>query len=535
MLELLPQHPVGTFFLIVALGCGIGKIRLANVSLGTSGVLFVGLLFGHFGYHLPSVLQSLGIILFVYAIGLQAGPRFFNQFRSSGLTFAKIGIMVVLSGAAATCLLTWILDLDPALGVGMFAGALTSTPGLAAAMDSAADPQVGVGYGLAYPFGVIGVVLFIQLVPRLPGINFKAEEKMAQEKENRLARITRRQFKVTNPACIGKSLSDLKIRGICKVTVTRVKKNDLVVAAARDFKLEFGDVILAVGTSEELDKMELIVGDEVSEASMMDTGHVVARDVMVSARELTGKTLRELRLNSRFEVVVSRVFREDLTFIPDAEFTVEVGDSLRVIGEREDVEKFVDFAGQEEKRVHEPDIAVLALGISLGVLLAYHEFALPGGISFRLGLAGGPLFVSLALAHFGRIGRFNIRVPRGGRQFMQQLGLVLFLAGAGTGAGGALAGVIRDCGVQVLFAAAAITIVSCLVGLLVSRYYYKQNLLSVLGSITGSMTSTPALGAISEITHRSEPFLAYSAVYPVALILMTISCQVLVYILHCLA
>lgn len=531
MFEQVLQHPVGIFFLIVAIGSGLGRLRIANISLGTSGVLFVGLLFGHFGYELPDALQSLGIILFVYAVGLQAGPRFFNQFRHTGLTFARIGIIVVVSGAAMTWMLTSLLDLDPALGVGMFAGALTSTPGLAAAMDAAGNPAVGVGYGLAYPFGVIGVVLFIQLIPRLLGISLRSEEKRAGEEENRLSRITRRQFRVTNPACIGKSLSDLKIRGICKVTITRVKKDDQVMSAARDRKLEMSDVIVAVGTREELDKLQLVVGEEVSEESMMESGAVVARDVMVSNREITGRTLRELRLNSRYKVVVSRVFRENLTFTPDAGFLVEVGDSLRVIGDREDVEAFVAFAGQEEKRVHETNIAILASGISLGVLLAYYEFELPGGISFRLGLAGGPLFVSLVLAHFGRIGRFNIRTPRGARHFMQQLGLVMFLAGAGISAGGSLTGVVEECGLRILAAAASITIFSCLAGLLAARYVYKQNFLAVLGAITGAMTSTPALGAISDVTDRSEPFLAYSAVYPVSLILMTICCQLLVYLL----
>jgi len=438
---------------------------------------------------------------------------------------------VVFFGAAVTWILTRLLHIDPALGAGMFAGALTSTPGLAAAMDAAENPAVGVGYGLAYPFGVIGVVLFIQLIPRMLGVNLSAEEREAGEEESRLTRITRRQFRVTNPAVVGKSLADLRIRGICKVTVTRLKKHNQVISAAHDCKLEMSDVILAVGTREELDKLTLVVGEEASEESMMDSGTVIARDVMVSNREITGRSLRALRLNSVHKVVVSRVFRENLTFTPDADFVVEVGDSLRVIGDRDDVERFVEVAGQEEKRVHETNIAILALGISLGVLLAYYEFVLPGGIHFRLGLAGGPLFVSLILAHFGRIGRLNIRTPRGARHFMQQLGLVMFLAGAGVSAGGSLAAVIQDSGLKVLAASAAVTLLSCLAGLVAARFVFRLKFLTVLGAITGAMTSTPALGAISDLTDRSEPFLAYSAVYPVALILMTICCQLLVYVL----
>ena len=230
-------------------------------------------------------------------------------------------------------------------------------------------------------------------------------------------------------------------------------------------------------------------------------------------------------------MVVTRLFREGMEFVPTGSFVLEIGDAVRVTGSREDCEEFVNAAGQHDKRVHETSILALALGIFLGVMLGFKEFSLPGGASFRLGLAGGPLFVSLILAHYGRIGKLNIRIPRGAKYIMSQLGLVLFLAGAGTSAGGAFAEVVGAYGVKLLLAGAAITIFASIAGLTVSRWLLKMDMLSVLGVVSGAMTSTPALGAISEVTDSGQPLLSYAAVYPVALILMTVTCQFLIFLL----
>ncbi len=527
MLQQLIQHPVAMLFAIVAVGSGLGRLRLLRMSLGSSGVLFAGLLFGHFGVRLPIDIQELGIILFVYAIGLQAGPRFFNQFRQRGILFAKIGIIVVVGGALVTWLVTVLFRLDPALAVGMYAGALTSTPGLAAAMDAARDPRVSVGFGVAYPFGVIGVVLLVQLLPRLLGVDISREEQRLQESESRGAKLDRRQFRVSNPACVGKTLADLQLRRISEVTVTRIARAGRVTLARQDSRLELDDVVVAVGLPEELQKLTVVFGNEIQDEEAFNTSDVVSRDAIVSNDSMVGRTLAALQLARTYGVVLSRVFREDLDFVPTGSYALELGDVVRLVGSRDDCERFVSAVGQQEKRIHETSITALSLGIFLGVLLAYKEFALPGGATFRLGLAGGPLLVSLVLAHFGRIGRLNIRTPRGAKYIMQQLGLVLFLAGAGTAAGGSLGSVIAESGATILLAGFLVTLTSALLGFAVCRYLFRQDLLTVLGSVSGAMTSTPALGVVSEMTSRSEPVLAYTGVYPVALIVITVVCQIL--------
>jgi putative transport protein len=531
MLDALIGHPVAVLFAIVALGSALGNVRVARISLGSSGVLFVGLLFGHLGMAVPADIQELGIILFVYAIGLQAGPRFFNQFRQRGILFAKIGIIVVLAGACMTWILSGLLRIDAGLALGMYAGALTSTPGLAAAMDVARDPRVGVGFGIAYPLGVVAVVLLVQLLPRLPGVDLAGEERKLSRADSEGRHLQRRQFRVGNPACVGKTLVELQLHRMSEVNVTRVSRGGKVSPVRRETTLQRDDVVLAVGRREELDKLRILFGEEIEGEDIFNTTDVVARDVLVSNDAMVGKSLAELQVARTHGVVISRVFREDLDFVPTGGYVMELGDLIRATGSREECERFVQIVGQRERRIHETSIGALSLGIFLGVLLAYKEWSLPGGATFRLGLAGGPLFVSLALAHFGRIGRLNVRIPRGAKYILQQLGLVLFLAGAGTAAGGTLASVIIESGGVLLAAGAAVTLVSALVGFAVSRFLFRQDFLTVLGSVSGAMTSTPALGAAGEISGRSEAVLAYTGVYPVALIVITVVCQLLYFFL----
>lgn len=527
MIQQFIQHPIAMLFAIVALGSAIGNLRIAGISLGSSGVLFAGLLFGHFGARLPIDVQELGIILFVYAIGLQAGPRFFNQFRHRGILFAKIGVIVVVAGALVTWAVTALFRLDPALAAGMYAGALTSTPGLAAAMDAARDPLVSVGFGVAYPFGVIGVVLFVQLLPRLLHEDLSAEEQRLRRNDVGSRKLDRRQFLVRNPACVGKTLAELQLRRMSEVNITRIARRGQVILARQDSRFELDDVVVAVGRPDELAKLQVVFGEEIEDEEILNSTDVVSRDAIISDDTIVGKSLAELQLADAYGVVLSRVFREDLDFVPTGTYTLELGDVVRVVGSRSDCARFVETVGQQEKRIHETSIAALSLGIFLGVLLAYKEFTLPGGATFRLGLAGGPLLVSLVLAHFGRIGRLNIRTPRGAKYIMQQLGLVLFLAGAGTAAGASLSQVLSESGPTILLAGAIVTLSSSLLGFVVSRFLFRQDLLTVLGSVSGAMTSTPALGVVSELTSRSEPVLAYTGVYPVALIVITVVCQFL--------
>lgn len=524
-------HSLAAMFLIIALGSALGSLRVSNMTLGYSGVLFVAMLFGHFGVHVPKEIRDLGIILFVYAIGLQAGPRFFHQFKRRGVVFAKIGLAVVAAGAAITWAVTGLLGIDPALAIGMYAGAMTSTPGLAAAMDAARSPLVSVGYGIAYPFGVIGVVLFVQLAPRLLRIDLAREEELVRGSEPRGRQVRHRQFIVSNPAIAGRTLAELRLRSITAVNISRIRRGEQTMPARSDSRLELGDILMAVGQDEELEKLKLLIGEETQAEEMLNATDVIARDVFVSSDLMTGRRLDELGVFENYGVVLTRVFREDMEFVPTGRFVLEVGDSVRVTGPKAECERFLAAAGQQEKRIHETSILALSVGMFVGVMLGFKSFELPGGAEFRLGLAGGPLLVSLVLAHYGRIGKLNIRIPRGAKYIMSQLGLVLFLAGAGTEAGGSFMRVLTESGFVLLAAGASITLGAAAIGMLLARRLMKLDFLNVLGAVCGGMTSTPALGAITDLTDSRQPLLAYTAVYPVALIVITVISQFLIFLL----
>ncbi len=532
MVEFFAQSPILSLFLIIALGTALGSLSVSNLNLGTSAVLFVALGFGHLGIMVPSQVQDLGLVLFVYAVGLQAGPRFFHLFRARGISFAQIGIAVVLGGAVLTILTARLFGISPGLALGLYAGAMTSTPALAAGMDAlGGDPSASVGYGIAYPFGVIGVVLFVQLLPRLLRVDLREEERKVRESQPPGRRIHRRIFAVSNPACSGRSLLELKLHRLIEVNISRIRREGRVLAVKPETRLQLGDMVVAVGRMEDLDKLRIVFGEETQEEDIFNTQDVIARDALVTNPRMAGKSLSRLGVFEEYGVVVTRVFREDMEFVPTGSFILEDGDLIRITGAKEDCDRFIVEIGQQEKSIHETNILALSLGIFGGLLLGIIELPLPGGASFRLGTAGGPLLVSLLLAHYGRVGKLNIRIPRGAKYIMSQLGLVLFLAGAGTAAGRSFVEVLAASGLQLLAAGVVVTLGASLIGLALSRFVFKLDLLTVLGLICGAMTSTPALGTLSDLTDSRQPLLSYAAVYPVAMILITLTAQFLVLLL----
>ena len=454
-LERFTGNPAAILFLIIALGYAFGAIRIKGVSLGSSAVLFVALAFGHLQYGVPHVIADLGVILFVYAVGLQAGPRFFNTFQRQGWSILQIGLGAAVSAAGMAYLMGWLLNLPPALRAGMFAGAMTSTPALAAALDTLADPRVSVGYGLAYPFGVVGVVLFVQIAPRLVKPRPPQSNNGKGDKPPLTAGvIITRKFLIQNPEWEGKHLADIRLHGWADVTVARIKRDGRIIPGKWETALKLGDVVLVVGTMADLEKIEVLLGPETDEEIPLSQD-VVTREVYVSEQRAAGKSLSELKVNQRFGIIVTRLDREDIEVVPTGKMPLEIGDLLRIVGSPEDCEAFIEFIGRDERKIHETPLLPFAVGITLGILLAYLPLPLPGGVTVRLGLAGGPLMVALALSYLGRIGNFSMRTPYAARYLLRELGLVFFLAGAGTQAGAHFMEVLREQGLPILCAGGA--------------------------------------------------------------------------------
>ncbi|MBK7318598.1 aspartate:alanine exchanger family transporter [Candidatus Villigracilis affinis] len=524
-------------FAILTIGAWIGQWSWRGISLGTAGVLFAALVFGHFGLSIPKEVMDFGLILFVYSVGLTAGPSFFRTFRRRGMQFVVLAIVIVGSGALLTALAAYLLKLSPALAAGLYTGAMTCTPALASVLDSlhriAPDEAAlaSVGYGVAYPFSMISIVLIIQFLPTLLKRPVKIEEgQWLAEKEVESPGLVAHQFRITNPNCDGRTVAEVNPRRLAHVNLSRVKHGDRVFAATPETVLYLGDIVMAVGSADELDKMTLLLGERTDER-MDVNAEVLSVDVEVMDESLTGKTLAHMRVWEQFTVVITRIRRQGLEIVPHGRVTLEMGDGIRVVGEKSAVESFVARAQGSPRRASETSMTAYLFGLLIGVLIGLIPVPVGEGVTVKLGMAGGVFLTSLLIGHFGRIGPFRLYVPPAAKNLTRELGLMLFLAGAGTNAGAHLVDVLQDQGWVLLVAGASITLLSALAGLIVMMKVYKLNLLSAMGSLTAAMTNPPALASANNQTETDLPSIAYASTYPVALIFKILLAQALVELL----
>jgi len=524
-------------FTILALGALLGRLSWRGISLGTAGVLFVALIFGHYGISVPKVVMDLGLLLFVYAVGLQAGPRFFRMFRKQGLRFVAIGVAVALTGALATLGLAIFLKLPDDLAAGLYTGALTCTPALAAALDAfarllpASSAAVSVGYGIAYPFSMIGVVLLVQFLPRLLRRDLRAEEQdWLAERRKEMPSLVVKQLLITNQNMDGKSLRELNPHRLAHVNITRVSRAGQVSIVKPDFVLHLGDVVMAVGPQAEMEKIKLVLGEE-TEVPMDENASIATQDLELNSASFVGRTLAELQVWENYGVIITRIRREGQEISPVGSMLLEIGDGLHVVGERADVQEFIKKAGGDNRRAEETNMLPYLLGLVLGIILGLIPIQLASGVTVKLGTAGGAFLVSLLIGHFGRIGPLRMYVPAAAKNLTRELGLMLFLAGAGTNAGAQFVQVIQKQGWSLLLAGALITILSVAVGLLLTVKVFKLDTLGTLGALTASMTNPPGLSAANHQTSTDRATLAYASVYPAALIFKILFAQLLVMLL----
>lgn len=525
-------------FAILALGSWLGQLAVRQISLGSAGVLFVALIFGHFGQRVPAQIMDLGLLLFVYAVGLQAGPRFFRSFRGQGVQFVVLGIVSVLTSVVATIVIARVLGLPFDLATGLFTGAVTNTPALAAATDvvsrlgSGEVGNLSAGYGIAYPYSMIGVVLLIQVLPRLlrrPAA--QEEERWLHEQQQGAPALLARQFLITNPNVEGKLVSEVNPHRMSLANISRVRRGDNVFAATPDIKLRSGDIVMVVGPAAELDKMRMLLGQETSVPMDLNTS-VLSSDVEVTETSLTGKRLAELRFWERFNVVITRIRREGIEITPTGSSTLEMGDVIRVVGEKPSVDEFVKLVHTGGRRADETTLVPFLMGLVLGILLGSISLPITPGFNIRLGTAGGAFVVSLLVGHFGGVGPLRLYAPPAAKNVLRELGLMLFLAGAGTNAGSHIVGIIQRQGWSLLLAGIFITTVTVLVALLLAVVVYRMNVLTAMGAICACMTNPPGLAAANAHSLRSDaPTLSYASVYPVALIFKIVLAQVLVEVL----
>jgi putative transport protein len=520
LVTLLNNQPLLTVAAVIALGILLGNLRLAGFSFGASGVLFVAMALGHLGVQLPPILGDLGVALFVYAVGLQAGPHFIRSIRHRGLSFLALAIVTLATAWIVAFALAWTSGTAPALATGIYAGALTSTPALAASLQTIHDPEVSVGFGVAYPFGVIGVILFMQLVPRLLRIDWQQEISRAKAGDGQPT-IDVAWFEITNPQIDGKTIADLEKLHPSSTVISRVWDIYVALTPQADTHLALGQHVRAVGTADELAQLELLLGPRVKDFHEPRSA-MTATTVVVTAEQLCGKPLAEMGFRERYGVTITRLWRDDFEFVPTGSNMLEVGDEIRIVGDLDDCQSVTKLLGHRPERLHETRFLAVGLGLLAGVLVGLVPLPLVGGYTLRLGLAGGPLTAGLVAGHFGRIGPVNFRMPPAARMFMNEIGLILFLAAAGLQAGGEFWNVVSGQGIGILLTAALVTAAPLAVSFVVARYVFRWDALHALGAVCGSMTCTPGLGVVNKLADSTVPATAYVAVYPVALVTVSI-------------
>ncbi|MFO8236260.1 MAG: aspartate:alanine exchanger family transporter [Bacteroidales bacterium] len=515
------------FFIIIAAGIALGRIKVKGISLDISAVIFVALIFGHYGFHVPAIFQKIGLILFMFSVGIQAGPGFFDSFKKTGKILISLAFLIIIIASLLTVLLSYIWDIHSRLAVGLFTGALTSTSGLAAAIESTQSSMSSIGFGIAYPFGVIGVILFARLSPKIFKVNIKEEEeKYQREIQSDHPDLITKNYLVENPRIFGNTLNDLHLRSMTNTNISRVIKDGEVLQADGSTVLHKGDILRAVGTAEDLNQLKYIIGKEI-EVEIPLKSRLVVRKFLVTNKYVINKSLKELGLLVQYNATATGIRRSGIDIIPRANSKLRFGDKIAVTLPEDNVKELGKLFGDSRKKMDELNFLPIALGILIGIILGELTIPLAGGIEFKLGLTGGVLISALVLSKIGKTGNIVWNVSGTTNQFLRKLGLVFFLAAVGTSAGEHLVATIQESGIKFLISGLIITLVPMILSISIGFYFFKINFLTLIGALTGSMTSTPALSAVEPMTDSNAPQVAYATVYPFALVLLIIASQLL--------
>lgn len=543
--EWLVEHPLLLLFLVSTIGYYLGEIRVGNTGLGVAAVLFVGLAFGALDARisLPPELVSLGLVLFVYSIGLASGPGFFASFSRSGLRDNMMVAAVLLIAAAIVAVEALALGLKSTIAAGIYTGALTNTPALAQVLNFVthsalqdAGPAVAtepvVGYSVAYPLGVVGPILAILLMQRVWRIDYKKDAEQVRDMFPIEQEIYNRTARVANPAVIGASLRELSRRRGWRVVFGRVKHGDKVELAIDDLILHEGDLLSVIGAPEDVDRVVHELGELASEQLDVDRSAYDFRRVFVSNPDLVGRKLADLDLPHRFGAIVTRVRRGDIELLAHGDLVLELGDRVRFVAPRDQMRAISQYFGDSYKKLSEINLGTLGLGLALGLLVGMIPISLPGGLQFKLGEAGGPLLVALILSALRRTGPIVWSLPYSANLTIRQLGLTVLLAGIGIRSGYTfLSTMTQTGGFTILLAGAAVSIATPLLTLWIGYRWLKLPF-GVLTGVVSAVHTQPAVQAAALAQARNDlPNHGYALAFPMATITKILLAQLLVALL----
>jgi len=539
--EALAVQPLLLLFLTVGLGYLLSLIKIRGIGLGVAAILFAGLGLGMWGGHafeLPELISQLGLLLFVYAIGVHAGPLFFRILRKSGLGLTLLALVTISATGAAAAAAVRAFGISPELAIGLFCGAVTNTPALAAVSESLRGTPGAllptVGYSIAYPLGVALPILIAELALQVGKVDMRKAVKQAEQSTSEHhGTPSACNLTVSSDLLIGRSLAETPLAQL-PVRVSRIQRGDAVMVARPETVLEAGDFLRVVGTEEDLARARDLAGGMASE----DAGLELRRDpvdfrrMILSTPRLVGRKLGEIELERRFEAVVTRVRRGDQDFVPTPETVLERGDRLRVVARRDQMPEISRYLGDSSRAFSETDFLSLSVGIVLGVLLGLIKVPLPGGGSLHLGLAGGPLVVALVLGWLGRTGPLIWSLPPAANLAFRQLGLVLFFSAVGLRAGGNFAAALAHQGPLLIAVGAGLTLLAT--GLLLggAMVVLRMDWVRAAGALAGGQTQPALLSFAGDRSHSEAPNVVYTAIMPTAMIAKILVAQILLWVLE---
>lgn len=539
-------HIVALYAFVIAAGVLLGKIKFFGISLGVTFVLFVGILAGHFGFTgnpaILSFLQDFGLILFVFCIGLQVGPSFFSSFKRGGITLNLLAVGIVFLNIAVALILYFALQgrIDIPMMVGILCGAVTNTPGLGAANEALQQlhyqgPEIAMGYACAYPLGVMGIILSMIIIRYICRVDVKqdSEEIQKEEEANPHMKPYTISLKVQNEALSGKTLSQVQNFLARDFVCTRIIQDGHMITPNANTVLRLGDRMFLVCAEDDSEAIMAFIGPKIEQdwdATNQQDKPMVSRRILVTQPNINGKTLGELHFSSMYGVNVTRVNCSGMDLFAARQLRLQVGDRVMVVGPQDAIERVANLLGNQLRRLDHPNIVTIFVGILCGILFGSLPIAIPGmPTPVKLGLAGGPLIISILIGRFGHKVKLVTYTTMSANLMLREVGLVLFLASVGIKAGeNFVQMVVEGDGVLYVGIGFLITFIPLLITGIVARWHHRVNYFTLMGLIAGSNTDPPALAYANQIAGNDAPAVGYSTVYPLTMFLRILTAQLLV-------
>lgn len=540
-------HSVMLLSIVIVGGILLGKVKIGGISLGITFVLFVGIFLGHFGFSIhPEILhffKEFGLILFVYSVGMQVGPGFFSSFKKGGITLNMLAAGVVFLGVVTTLIIHYITGIPMETMVGILSGAVTNTPGLGAAQQAYSDihgepaPTIALGYAVAYPLGVVGIILAILCIRFLFRIDLGKESDRLQAEDNKHENeASPVSLLVKNPAVFGKTVGELSaLVGDREFVLSRIWYNNSkqMEIVSADTVLNENDKVLAITTENDAETIKTFIGEEIQ----MDRkewisleSQLVNRRILVTKSEVNGKQLGELKLRKSYGINITRISRAGVDLVATPHLVLQVGDRVNVVGTEASIAAVEKVLGNSMKRLNEPNLISIFLGIAIGVFLGSIPITFPGiPQPVKLGLAGGPLIVAILVSRFGYKYKLVTYTTASANLMLREIGITIFLACVGIGAGkGFVDTIINGGGLLWIGYGFIITVLPLMIIGTIGRYFYKVNYFTLMGLLAGSTTDPPALAYSNATAGNDAPAVGYATVYPLTMFLRVLTAQLMI-------